>query len=228
LQPLSKSKNFWTATVGFDHAAACAEENAARINLAEANALLADPPAAELQARKILGTNATEPIGLYLLGAALHRQERHEAARTILEPLSQSQPQMGSALRELGFVLEKLGEREMVGNFEDEVRRLLKYLGLPFDEACLRFNEETRDVQTPSADQVRMPLYNSGVGYWRHYRQWLGPTKEKLGYVLDVYPEVPNFYDEIHVRMRRPLSLGQTGGQFALVRGLRQPRIELA
>jgi hypothetical protein len=116
----------------------------------------------------------------------------------------------------------------LVENLEHEVRRLLDYLGLPFEEQCLRFNEDSRLVQTPSADQVRMPLYKSAVEYWRHYEQWLGPMKEKLGYVLDVYPEVPKFFDEVHVKLRRPLSLGEAGGQIAWVRGLRQARIATA
>src|SRR5437016_5486964 len=89
-----KVENVWTASAAFDDAGARAEKHVARVNLAEANALLAHPPAAELHGREILRTNATDPIGLYLLGAALHRQERLEAARAILEPLSQSQPQM--------------------------------------------------------------------------------------------------------------------------------------
>jgi len=113
----------------------------------------------------------------------------------------------------------------LIDDFEHEVKRLLNYLGLPFEEECLRFYEGTRDVETPSADQVRRPLYASGAGYWRHYEPWLGPMKEKLGYVLDCYPDVPKFFDEVHVRLRRPLSLGEAGSPFASVRGLRQARI---
>jgi tetratricopeptide (TPR) repeat protein len=116
----------------------------------------------------------------------------------------------------------------LVGNFEDEVRRLLDYLGLPFEKECLRFHEESRSVLTPSADQVRTPLYRSAVEYWRHYEQWLGPMKEKLGHVLDIYPEVPKFFEELHVRLRKPLSLGEAGAPFNLVRGLRAQGIEIA
>lgn len=108
----------------------------------------------------------------------------------------------------------------LVRNFEGEVRRLLEYLGLPFEEECLRFHEETRAVFTPSADQVRTPLYSSAVGYWRHYEQWLGPMKEKLGYVLDVYPEVPKFFEEVHVKLGRPRRLGEAGTPFRHVRGV--------
>jgi tetratricopeptide (TPR) repeat protein len=116
----------------------------------------------------------------------------------------------------------------LIGNFEYQVRGLLDYLGLPFEEECLRFHEDTRRVLTPSVDQVRSPLYNTGVDYWRHYERWLGPMKEKLGYVLRVYPDVPEFYAELRVQMRKPFALGESGRQFALVRGLRQRRFENA
>lgn len=120
----------------------------------------------------------------------------------------------------------RLVYERLVGNFEHEVRRLLDYLGLPFEEACLRFHENTRQVLTPSVDQVRRPLYSTAAGYWRNFEPWLGPLKDALGYVLDVYPEVPGFYDEVHVRMRRPLALGQTGRQYSFVKGLSQMRID--
>jgi tetratricopeptide (TPR) repeat protein len=116
----------------------------------------------------------------------------------------------------------------LIGNLEHEVRRLLDYLGLPFEEECLRFHEETRNVFTPSVDQVRTPLYNTAVEYWRHYEPWLGPMKEELGYVLAAYPEVPRFYEEVHFNMRNPRQLGETSHQYNVVRGLRQSRIELA
>lgn len=79
----------------------------------------------------------------------------------------------------------------LVENFEPEVRRLLDYLGLPFDEACLRFHENRRAVHTPSAEQVRRPINRDGVDRWRSYEQWLTPLKDALGPVWELYPEVP-------------------------------------
>jgi tetratricopeptide (TPR) repeat protein len=81
----------------------------------------------------------------------------------------------------------------MVEDTENEVRRLLDYCGLPFDEACLRFYENDRIVRTASSEQVRRPIYREGVDHWRHYEPWLGPLKAALGPVLTVYPEVPPF-----------------------------------
>jgi hypothetical protein len=81
-------------------------------------------------------------------------------------------------------------------NIEDadaELRRLLEYCGLAFEERCLRFYENERAVRTASSEQVRKPIYRDGVDHWRHFEPWLGPLKEALGSVLDCYPEVPDF-----------------------------------
>jgi predicted Zn-dependent protease len=74
-----------------------------------------------------------------------------------------------------------------------EMRRIFDYLGLPFEEQCLRFHETERPVRTASSEQVRQPLYKSGVDHWRHFEPWLGPLKDALGPVLDRYPDVPEF-----------------------------------
>jgi tetratricopeptide (TPR) repeat protein len=81
---------------------------------------------------------------------------------------------------------------DVVASPASEVRRLFDYLGLPFEEQCLRFHENLRPVRTLSAEQVRMPLYRSGMGQWRPYEPWLGPLKAALGRVLDVYPDAPD------------------------------------
>ncbi|MGH8769337.1 MAG: hypothetical protein ACREVT_14320, partial [Burkholderiales bacterium] len=80
-----------------------------------------------------------------------------------------------------------------VEDTEAEVRRLLDYCGLAFEPGCLRFFENERPVRTASSEQVRQPIYREGVEQWRHYEGWLGPLKEALGDVLDVYPSVPRF-----------------------------------
>jgi tetratricopeptide (TPR) repeat protein len=75
----------------------------------------------------------------------------------------------------------------MVDDTEAEVRRLLTYCELPFEDACLRFYETQRAVRTPSAEQVRQPVFRDGLDQWRRYEQWLGPLKQALGPVLDGY-----------------------------------------
>lgn len=79
----------------------------------------------------------------------------------------------------------------MVGNTEAEIRRLLEYCELPFEDSCLRFYETERGVRTPSAAQVRQPIFREGVDQWRRYEPWLGPVKEALGPVLEAYPASP-------------------------------------
>ena len=81
----------------------------------------------------------------------------------------------------------------MIDDTEGEVRRLLDYCGLPFEEACLRFYETERDVRTASSQQVRQPIFREGVDQWRHYEPWLDPLKKALGTVLDAYPAAPTF-----------------------------------
>jgi tetratricopeptide (TPR) repeat protein len=81
----------------------------------------------------------------------------------------------------------------MVEDTEGEVRRLLAYCGLPFEEGCLRFYENARAVRTASSEQVRRPIYKEGIDHWRRFEPWLDPLKQALGPVLDAYPAVPAF-----------------------------------
>lgn len=89
--------------------------------------------------------------------------------------------------------IHRVNYESMVNNTELELRRLLDYCGLTFEEDCLRFFENDRPVRTASSEQVRRPIYKEGVDHWRHYEAWLGPLKKVLGPVLDVYPDVPVF-----------------------------------
>lgn len=81
---------------------------------------------------------------------------------------------------------------DLVREPETEIHRLLGYLGLPFDEACLRFHENARAMDSASSEQVRRPISTDAVDEWRHYEPWLGPLKMALGNVLDAWPDVPD------------------------------------
>jgi hypothetical protein len=76
---------------------------------------------------------------------------------------------------------------------EIEIRRLLAYCGLPFEEQCLRFFENERAVRTASSEQVRRPIFREAMDHWRHFEPWLGPLRNALGSVLERYPAVPDF-----------------------------------
>lgn len=70
---------------------------------------------------------------------------------------------------------------DVVEDLESQVRRLLDFLGLPFDQRCIEFHKTERAVHTPSAEQVRQPLYKSGVEQWKNFEPFLDPLKESLG-----------------------------------------------
>ncbi len=76
---------------------------------------------------------------------------------------------------------------------EQEIRKLLDYCGLPFEQQCLRFHESKRAVHTPSSEQVRRPISADASELWRQYERWLDPLKSALGDVLEAYPNVPDF-----------------------------------
>jgi len=71
---------------------------------------------------------------------------------------------------------------------EAQIRALLDACGLAFEPACLAFHDNPRPVRTASADQVRQPLSNDGVGRWRLFEPWLEPLRAGLGDVLNRYP----------------------------------------
>jgi hypothetical protein len=75
----------------------------------------------------------------------------------------------------------------MVDETESEVRRLLEYCGLPFEEACLRFYENERAVRTASSEQVRRPIYRDALEQWTHYEPWLGALLPHLGPALEAH-----------------------------------------
>ena len=80
----------------------------------------------------------------------------------------------------------------MVDDTEAEIRALLAFCGLPFEEACLRFFETERAIRTPSSEQVRRPIFREGADGWRGFDPFLGPLKAALGDVVTAYPAVPS------------------------------------
>ena len=69
---------------------------------------------------------------------------------------------------------------DVVGDLENQARRIIAYCGLEWDDACLAFHTASRPVWTASARQVRQPLYSSSVGRWRPYKDMLRPLLEAL------------------------------------------------
>jgi hypothetical protein len=79
-----------------------------------------------------------------------------------------------------GHVL-RVQHEDVVDDLETQVRRILDFCGLPFETQCLEFHKSDRSVRTPSSEQVRQPIYRSGLEYWRNFEPWLDPLKEALG-----------------------------------------------
>jgi tetratricopeptide (TPR) repeat protein len=73
---------------------------------------------------------------------------------------------------------------------EVQVRALLHYLGLPFEEDCLNFHQNSRAVRTASSEQVRRPLNRDGMEQWKPYDLWLSPLKDALGNLWKTYPAI--------------------------------------
>ena len=70
---------------------------------------------------------------------------------------------------------------DVVHDLEAEVRRMLDYCGLPFEPACLEYHKTARNIRTPSSEQVRRPIFRSGLDSWKNFEPWLGPLKAALG-----------------------------------------------
>ena len=85
-----------------------------------------------------------------------------------------------------GLMLEVRYE-DVVSDFEGQARRITEYLGLAWDDACLKFHETERPVRTASASQVRKPIYATSTNRWRKYEKYLGPLLEELGEIVPEY-----------------------------------------
>ncbi len=73
---------------------------------------------------------------------------------------------------------------DVVEDIDASVRRLLLYCGLPFEAGCVEFYKSSRTVGTASSEQVRQPIFRTGLTHWRQYERWLGPLKYALGDAL--------------------------------------------
>jgi tetratricopeptide (TPR) repeat protein len=69
----------------------------------------------------------------------------------------------------------------VVADLETQVRRLLDFCNLPFEESCINFHQTERAVRTASSEQVRQPIFKSGVDQWEHFSAYLDPLRAKLG-----------------------------------------------
>ena len=66
----------------------------------------------------------------------------------------------------------------VINKTEETIREVIDYCNLPFEKECLEFYKSSRPVKTPSAEQVRQPIYKSGINYWKNYEKHLVPLKK--------------------------------------------------
>lgn len=75
----------------------------------------------------------------------------------------------------------RVQHEDLVDDLEGNVRRILDYCGLPFEQSCLEFYKTKRSVRTPSSEQVRQPIFRDGLDQWKNFEPWLGALREALG-----------------------------------------------
>ena len=79
----------------------------------------------------------------------------------------------------------RVQHEDVLDDLEGQTRRMLDYLELPFEEACLEFHKTERAVRTASSEQVRQPINRKGQGAWKPFEPWLDPLKDALGSLVD-------------------------------------------
>ena len=75
----------------------------------------------------------------------------------------------------------RVNNEDVVDDLEGQVTRMLEFLEIPFEEACISFHETERLVRTPSSEQVRKPVNKDGMERWKPYSKNLKPLLESLG-----------------------------------------------
>jgi len=74
---------------------------------------------------------------------------------------------------------------DLIGDYEKVCRSLIAFCGLEWDEGCLEFHRQKRDVRTASNWQVRQPIYTSSVRRWKNYEKYLEPLVQLFGKATD-------------------------------------------
>jgi tetratricopeptide (TPR) repeat protein len=69
---------------------------------------------------------------------------------------------------------------DVVTSLEGSTRRLLDYVGVPFEPACLEFHRNPAATMTASSVQVRRPIYDSSLQQWQNYAAELAPLGARL------------------------------------------------
>ena len=89
--------------------------------------------------------------------------------------------------REIPGKILRVQHEDVIDDLELQVRRMLDFCGVPFEQSCVDFHETKRAVRTPSSEQVRQPIFKSSMNQWKNFEPFLDPLKEALGSTLHDY-----------------------------------------
>jgi hypothetical protein len=76
---------------------------------------------------------------------------------------------------------------DLVGDVDAQARRIIQFIGLSWNDACLDFFNNDRVVRTASAIQVRQPIFRRPRDDWRRYERFIKPLLQELGSLVDDY-----------------------------------------
>ena len=82
----------------------------------------------------------------------------------------------------------RVNNEDVINDLEGQVKRILNYIEVPFEEGCISFYETDRSVRTASSEQVRQPINKKGMGRWKPYAKHLKPLVDTLDKSL-LHPE---------------------------------------
>ena len=74
----------------------------------------------------------------------------------------------------------RVNNEDVINDLEGQVKRILKFIDIPFEDACVSFHETKRSVRTASSEQVRQPINKKGMGRWKPYASHLKPLLETI------------------------------------------------
>ena len=75
----------------------------------------------------------------------------------------------------------RVNNEDIIEDLEGQVKRMLEFLEVPFEEECISFYETDRSVRTASSEQVRRPINKEGMERWKPYSKHLKPLLTSLG-----------------------------------------------
>ena len=74
----------------------------------------------------------------------------------------------------------RVNNEDVIDDLEGQVKRILNFIEIPFEENCVSFYKTERSVRTASSEQVRQPINRKGMGRWKPYAKHLKPLVESI------------------------------------------------